>query len=445
MAKITDPDQLNQSTEVVFDTSAKTIQLLVSGNLSTDGVTLQSLYSFCKEEWKTDSTLIKFPFPLEAITPEQFELINGWDFKDTTTKNLIRDAGWALKNTSGVSLEEYIGFVTLGSVGVNDQIYYQLTNATTDPTDIVLTGPANQAIKVYGDGTHGDFDSRSYLKCFVREYQMLYAQSQLSDIGVTTVTYQVYRFPLANSSDLKITHDDGTVGNGSGAYADVDVTWYGTAQERTIGGTAYDFSIIIEGDNLTAEQIYEKVQYLLRQTSDIDEGAGTKRGDVTNSLLRFVGDTLVTSTGVYIDNFQSTDTNRLEFYDDGSTKRTFPYVAAGTIYFNTNLVDDGAAIYRMYFTNANGNEFGTSGAIIVDDNDDVDISGTITGASIQFSFDYEGNAQGGRTPNTDADVTIVAIGLDTAQYVKTTGTILRSTANSFSLVSSLERNYSNPA
>lgn len=445
MAKIIDPDFLNQSTEVVFNTSEKTIQLLIAGNLSTDGVTLQALYSFCKEEWKSDSNLIKFPFPLEAITPEQFELINGWDFKDTTTKNLIRDAGWALKNSSGVSLEEYIGFVTLGSVGSSDQIYYQLISSTTAPTNVVLTGPANQAIKVYGDASHGNFDSRSYFKCFVREYQKIYSQSQLSDIGVTTVTYQVYRFPLANSPDLKITHDDTTVGNGSGDYANIDITWYGTPQQRTIGGSQYYFSIIIDGDDKTAEQIYEKIQYLLRQSGDIDSGSGTKRGDVTNSLLRFVGDTLITSPGVYIDNFQAVDTNRLEFYDDGGTKRTFPYVAAGIIYFNSNLVDDGAAIYRMYFTNANGNQFGTSNAIIVDDNDGIDIAGNITGSSVQFSFDYEGNTQGGRTPNTDADVTIVAIGLNTAQYVKTTGTIQKSTSNSFSLVAALERNYQNPA
>ena len=34
MAKIVDPDQLNQATEVVLDTGAKTIQLLVAGNLN---------------------------------------------------------------------------------------------------------------------------------------------------------------------------------------------------------------------------------------------------------------------------------------------------------------------------------------------------------------------------------------------------------------------------
>ena len=48
MALITDPDNLNQNTEVVFDAAAKTIQLVVAGNFSNDGVTLLALYSFTK-------------------------------------------------------------------------------------------------------------------------------------------------------------------------------------------------------------------------------------------------------------------------------------------------------------------------------------------------------------------------------------------------------------
>ena len=70
MALITDPDQLNQGTEVTFDTSALTIALSLAGNLSEDGVTGQCLYSFSKEEWLADSELIKYTFPMLAITPE---------------------------------------------------------------------------------------------------------------------------------------------------------------------------------------------------------------------------------------------------------------------------------------------------------------------------------------------------------------------------------------
>ena len=64
MALITDPDNLNQGTEITISTSAKTIALTVAGNLSNDGVTGQAFYSFLKEEWKNDASLIPYPFPM---------------------------------------------------------------------------------------------------------------------------------------------------------------------------------------------------------------------------------------------------------------------------------------------------------------------------------------------------------------------------------------------
>ena len=71
MPKIVDPDQLNQEVEVQFLTGSLQIKLNTAGNLSTDGVSLQTLYSFIKEEWKNDDNLIKFPFPQHQLTKPQ--------------------------------------------------------------------------------------------------------------------------------------------------------------------------------------------------------------------------------------------------------------------------------------------------------------------------------------------------------------------------------------
>ena len=96
----------------------------------------------------------------------------------------------------------------------------------------------------------------------------------------------------------------------------------------------------------------------------------------------------------------------------------------------------------MFFTTG----FGTGSATLVDDNSGTDISGTVGGSSsIAFDFDYDNNTQGGRTAGTDAAVTVVAIGLDTAQYVSATATLTRATVQNISLVAPLERNYNDPA
>jgi len=218
---ITDPDDLNQGTEVVIVEGSKTIQLVVAGNLSTDGVTGQALYSFLKEEWKDDATLIPFSFPMEAITSEQFEFLDGWAPADATTRNLIRNAGWAERNASGNIISMYAGIISLGTLGGSDQPYYDNDGSVTNFT---YTGPINEAIQILddpnGDGSYVDgFDRRSTLTLYAREQAKSYAQSDLSAIGVTSMTYQAYRFPLANATDLKVTETDLTVD----AY-DIDIT-----------------------------------------------------------------------------------------------------------------------------------------------------------------------------------------------------------------------------
>jgi hypothetical protein len=437
MALITDPDDLNQGTEVTISTGAKTIALTVSGNLSNDGVTGQAFYSFLKEEWKNDSSLIPYSFPMVSITPEQFEFIEGWKPANDTTRNLLRSAGWREINASDVVNREYMGVISLGNIDSSNTAYFAFSSDTAK-TDFNFAGTVNQGIQTFGDAPNGNFDKRSdTLTLYIRSQGNTYASATSTSIGLTSLNYIANRFPLAEATDSKISASDVTISS-SAPYTGMSIT-YG-AVTRSIGGVSYNFNIVVDGNNGTTQQIYEFVQYSLRLATDIDAGAGSQVGFLADDLMRFEGDTLKTTTGVAIDNFLAGDRNNLVFKDTGGTDRTFPFLATGTLSFNTNLVNDASAIYRMFFTSG----FGTGSAVIVDDNSGTDISGNISGSStISFDFDYDGNSQGGRTPGTDANVTVVAIGLNTAQYVSTTATIGKATGQNISLVAPLERNYSN--
>lgn len=485
MPKIIDPDLLadsaadDGSTEVFINTATKRVKLVLTGDLTntgvqdTNGVTLKALYSFLKEEWRTDpntKNLAAFDFPMVPITDEAFEFVSGWDLQDATAEGLIRDAGWTVKNVSGNTIKMFAGIIGLGSIETNDQLYYQQVSGG-GTTNVLLTGQVNQAVQVLrdddGDGVYAegsDYDRRAYFRLYTREQAQKYGQAALSDIGVSgNMAAQAYRFPISTSSDaLKITVADVGIDANSDNVADVapysgmSITYYGTAQVRSIGGTNRNFGVVINGNSGTAEQIYQFVQWSLRRTTDIDAGAGTLVGKIADELLEFVGDTLKTKSvnnpagggsGVYIDNFQVADTNRITFRDNTGTERTFPYVASLTINFGDNLKNDTSAKYWVYFTTlpGGGNDFGETGAVIVDDNAGADMAGDVSGASsVQKSFNYDGNVQGGRTAGTDALITVIGIGLNTGQYVKATGTIGRSTSNSVSLVAALERNYANP-
>lgn len=490
MAFITDPDSLNQATEVVINTTARTIQLVAAGNLADagttaadNGVTGQALYSFLKEEWRTDSSLIPFPFPLTAITPEQFEFQNDWEPADDTTRQFIRNAGWRELATGGAVKREYLGAITLGNVDGGDTPYYFFSSQSA-ATNFNFDGPANEAIQTFGDASNGNFDRRTdILTLNIRVFGKTYGSSSTVDIGITsgsTLPTNAQRFPLSEAADLKITGlvttslsdlFDDIITTPASPFDQMSITYFDAAQTRSgfvaVSGdtpSAGDaqFGVVVDADNgaggsiPTAEQIYAFVQASLTLAVDIDSGAGTRVGQLQDGLLAFTGDNLASlqqsvanaptgGRGVAVDNFSTNDTNRISFVDNDGDSRSFPFVAAGAIQFNDNLQSDTNAVYRMFFTSANGNEYGTGSAITVDDNSGTDIAGNVGGASsVAFDFDYDGNTQGGRTAATDAAITLVALGLDTAQFVVATGTITRAVGQSFSLVAALERNYSNP-
>jgi hypothetical protein len=427
---------------------------------------------------------------------------------------------------------------------VGDKIVVDTTSTTNDGTytvSAVDTGAGTitveEALSTENAATAGattiTADYRKYFKIFCREWQKTYAASSFEAIGIDTAvagagaTFQAYRYPLANSTDVDIgtleettvaTGGVGIVGNilapysnvtvdylrasdgdlyviktdvasstayelGDVVYYPTDGNWYSvdadfttiagavdpssdTANftlyegQRTVGSANYPFTVIIDADtnvagNVSGEQrlstIYQSVQYQLRQNEDVDRGVSSPDGFVlgktADELLGFVGPTLVTTEGVYIDSFNGQDNNEITLttfsnVDGSAITVEFDFVAQITINFGDNLISDSDAKFFLFFANANGNAFGTSSAIIVNDAADVAISGDVSGlTSITRSFDYTGNTQGGRTPNTDAPVVGVGIGLQNGQYVNSSTTIERSTTNALSLIAALERNY----
>ena len=442
MAKIVDPDQLNQATEVVLDTGAKTIQLLVAGNLNdtapgkTSGVTGIALYSFFKEEWKTDNALNKFKFPIQMIYEASFILINGWTFADAQSIDLVRDAGFQVSATGA----EHSCIVTLGNMdnpAVDLAYYQQITGFDQTTANFDKTGELNENIQAY-DGAAADY--RDYLKVFLREQGKTYASyNLLTEQGLSALTYAAYRLPLSNGTDLNIVDNDTAVSSGVGSVSGVDYpelsvdyltgnlyetasltggvgsdgiyavndvvqdaagrwakctatgtaitsiatwqtfggtsTWEAFSGERQIGTSYYAFNRIIDADDVGAtsartKEIHTWAQYQLRQASDINantqgDAFGTVNGNIAVDLTDFVGSTLVTNPGTYIDNFDINDQNSIQFYDitvDGggldaefvpvtSTVRTFPFVAAGNFVFSQNFVDEADATtrYTAYF------------------------------------------------------------------------------------------------
>lgn len=468
MAKITSRSGLVVGTELTINEAAKTFTLNVAGNLvAKDGVTLQALYSKFVELWATASYQDS-PFPMYAIDAlsGQFQFgtdgsrFNGWKPATDATRQMLRDGGWdeytagvydgaGTLTSGGVLARRYVGIVGLGTVSSGAQLYYQKVQDAS-ANNFTFTDQCNEGIQIFGDiaadATTTTFDSQTYFKAYVREANKKFKDSVLADTGKTKTGANIVNVLLSNEDDLKTYNGASPILDAamSGApYSGITVAYYTANQSRTIAGSSRNFKIIIAGNGATLEQIYTKIQYLLRSSADINTGgtAGVKTGKIQSSLLSFVGDTLVTSQSVYIDNIQDADSNRIEFYDDSNTLRKNLYTASGTISFNAPLVGAGSS-YRMMFTTGPGasDNYGESGAITVKNALGVDIAGSISSGSVAFTFDYDGDAFGG-TAGTDKPVTIVAVRPGSGKYVVSTGVLSKSKAISLSCVAENDRVY----
>lgn len=448
MAIIIDPDLLALNTDIVVDTTNRTIEIKTTGAVtnagSTGGVSGQCLYSWLKEQWKTNSTFIRFPPPMLSITSTQFEFYNGWKPKNDATRNLIRNAGWAEIAANGTVNRKYMGVTSIGSIGSTDQPYYRWN--TGAKVNFAFQGPVNQSVQIYGDSGNGNFDytDGDIFYIYVREQGKTYTASSSVVANLATLTYQVYPFALSNGVDLKVTTPDATIAS-SAPWNQINVQFYGTDQMQNIDGTPSAYRIIVTDASgvATTKQIYEKIQYLLRQDADIDSGSGSVIGSTADSLLSFLGDTLVGANGVFISGLNSNYLNSVEFYDKIGDKHIYPFVAAGTINFG-QYAGSGDFKYWMFFIDTPTGDFGTADAIIVKDKDGNDITGTYTGSPVSFTFAYDTNTQGGRTPATPAAVKVIGLGLAGGQYVDVDYTITRQAGQNILLAPAQERNYSNP-
>ncbi len=478
---------------------------------ATSGVTLQALYSFLKEEWKNDNALNKFKFPLRMFTKTDGIFINDWAFADATSRYLIRDGGWTEGSQTYAGIISLGNFDNDTDQAYYQQVQGYAANVVTRNFNksgnlneaIPISGSTSYLksfLRIQGK-LYSEYDllneqgiaelepvlyrlplsNTTDLKINQSDADVATASINLSFLkGVGFTTYATSSaYPSSSvvyttsNGRWYYTNNGGTSSVATTPQSDIGIgDWALYDGQVQIGASWYAYNRIISGSaQYSDREIYNWAQWRLRTTGSINQQltptvnqryTGVVSGSVAELLLEYVGDTLITKPGVYIVNFNADSTNNIRFRDitvDGggvsaltflpltSTERSYPFVAAGSFNFSTNLVSepDVDTKYAVYFTSTPTGAFDSANAVLVKDNSGNILSGSITAASIPFTFDYDFNTQGGRTQQTDAPVSIVAQGLNGATWVLTTYTITRTTGQSVTINAEDERNYSNPA
>lgn len=432
MARITDPDLLRLSSassgagangEVFIDKDDLTIELIsttewAGSNFSqTEGVTLQALYSFLKNQWKNNDAddFYNFRFPMEAITAEQFEFTNNWKPSSSTVRSYIRTGGWAEKDISGSSRQEWLGVITLGNIENNQKAYYFWQDVDASALEATYSqfsyfGPVNQAVKIYEDGNDGTaFDYRTGKDLVVRirpdtttgpTTGYTFGSSDTNAIGTPlSVKTQVYRFPLTTVVDTNITKTDAEVVSlisSTGYRLQFDVASLSSSQLTTeLVDGPHNFTHLIDSTsvtNLSPSDVYNITQYKLRQTttdSSINDNGSSASvfGVISEALVQFIGSQLQTfaigtakNEGILIDDIDQTKLANFAFRDNTNTLQIFPTIASGNLTFSDTLKNDPSTRYWMFYQSASVSGIGAAtwpgaNAVVVDDANGLDIAG----------------------------------------------------------------------
>jgi hypothetical protein len=203
-----------------------------------------------------------------------------------------------------------------------------------------------------------------------------FAAATLSNAGVTALANLVFKFPLSNGQDLKISASDATI-DGSAPYTGMTLTIHATPQSLggagVLVGGPYNFGFTLDANGGTSQQLYEWMQRQLRKTTDIDNDGSTAIGRTIAGLGRFVGDAFTAGvdglnnfptnpqgggSGVYIANLAGGSKNTTSMYDNTGTVRAFPIGTPVTLDFNATLENDVAAVFTLFFDRTIRNSVG---------------------------------------------------------------------------------------
>jgi len=495
MAEITLLSQLQQSTQsrdggtpdgnIYFNPNG-TLELITVEELATvggqpnpltnaDGISMNMLYRFERQERRTDENLRE----LDVFIEGSFKFAGAYNFVNgrklstagvlaplTDDRQKIRGSGFIeyAAGGGGNTLVDriYFGDLGTGTILATSQIYSQSTpdGATSD---LAFLGNANEVVQVFGSTANGDaaagnFDNTTYQALSIRSFGQVHDRKFASEANVSELSGFLGTFALSESPNAYHAEaGDPAIADvfGGGAVAPYATMLFETvdAAENLPGlintdtdtGQAGAFSAVVRnpgGGSLA--QLVALMDALSIQDADIDSHAtNTRNGKETETLYTLDAQgNVVMRPGIYLENIPVADRAKIRYTDDSGDPLVYETVSGGTIDVGTAAAGDANAWYHMFIQDGDAtNDFNTLDAITVNDAQGNPIKGLVGGLTqIPWDFAYSTNTQGGRSPNTDLVVVVEVEGNGGATFKKTIHNITSSASQTINCQPSAETN-----
>jgi hypothetical protein len=461
-------DKANDLIEFIYADELATVDLTSVGGGATDpnplirsdGLKFEAIYAFENQERASDEVLRQY----DRWTSGTFKFGGAYNFVNAKTPSTdadregIRGSGWNELNASAVATRIYFGNKGLSNIESGSQPYYQLAIQGT-ATDFAKVGQIDEAVQVFGDGSNGSFDSRTYEAVSIRTYGNNYDRKETTnDLGITELGGYSTGFALNESVHL-------TTNTTSHPLADVYTTPTGVWATMELNNIAApsaksaEFSDetgsrlfsweLINSNSATLNQCVAWLDAFATQPDEADGLAvvtGNLGKDIEtwysyNAQGQIVTKSGVDSTteGMYITNIPTADQQRVVFTDDGGTIKAYSFSVSVEADIGSTAKGDVNSWYHTFFAAA----YNTAGAVTVLNSSAVAVKGASSSANgtnkIIFPFDYTGDTVGG-TAETDKDCVFLCEGDGGATQAKTLYSITQQTTVAFTCAPAVENN-----
>ena len=384
--------------DINLTTFKKYYQYLEAGGLSfVDGVSGIVLASEMVDLWDVTDLDIYDP-AFTSIEPRAKSLAsyNGWEFYDVNSLKASRDTAFEYRDDSTSAARKI--FTLLRSEDLNETtdqmtIWPSSDAWDTAPVNAVTLGYINELVEIY-DVDGADNRKSNGVTWFTRcamPYKTIIMQEFDLDYA------EIIPVAAGNALDTKLTHTDGEIGAG-GVWTNIDFSSdVDGIHEGIVQLISYDFFGNIEGDSQLNETVHEKINWLLRQAVDINEdGTGAQmRGDKQWGKTYFIGEEFYVDA--YLTNYKTAQRNNLTLIDTTDNNRKWDVSAALTV--NSGALAVGGTMSMIH-----ADTFGTSGAVYLQAEGDVDQKDITILTSTGITIAYSTYAVDGHTPGTPIDV-----------------------------------------
>ena len=382
---------------IIYDTTAKTVEITAES-------TVLALYQDSMTVFAAEAYM-QYLLPMQGnVKSSLYTLINDYAFLDDASWGFLTSS--AVTNSSGDDI--WCNVQTLGSIVAGTTLYVNQDGTVTTAGD---TGHIDQLLQVREDGSDVDSKNFTvYARLFQQTYDQFATTGGafISNVPLATASdplLTIAALTLAAYEDLSITwgaikrsafdgdstqeytldtaiDDDDTsvvvneaidvsvpasgylqIGSEVLAYSSWDTSTFtisGRAQYSTtaaahsnmapVSTNMCDYSVLIKttDDTRTLVELYNWVQYQLLQETDIDSGAGEHLGYITDALMSMPAATsAITTAGVWIEGFDPSDNNYIQYTDDDDTVHT-PITTITVSVITAAAMDEGqVAIFAL--------------------------------------------------------------------------------------------------